>query len=119
MTLNEIESFCRGLPGCEVRYPFESNPELRAWCLGKKMFAWTITSSVPIVVQLKANPELISTLIESYEGMTPGYHMNKRHWISVDANMCEESMLRDLLEDAHALIANALPRAERIRLLGD
>lgn len=119
MTLDEIDKICRQLVACQVRYPFDSNPQIRSWCIGKKMFAWTDTGSNPPVIQLKADPDLVPSLIENYEAIQPGYHMNKRHWVSVDAQKCDSAMLTNLLEDAHMLVANALPRAERARLLGD
>lgn len=119
MTLDEIDRLCRNLPGCCVRYPFDSHSSLRAWCIGKKMFAWTDMGELPIVVQLKADPDLVPSLIDSYEAIRPGYHMNKRHWVSVTASTCDADMLTGLLEDAHMLVANALSRADRIRLLGD
>ena len=119
MTLDEIDSFCRDLPGCKVRYPFESNPDLRAWCLNRKMFAWTITTERPLMVQLKANPDLVPDLIANYGWIHPGYHMNKRHWITVDASNCDDAMLKALLEDAHNLVVDTLPKAARIRLQSD
>lgn len=119
MTLDDIDSACRNMPGCSVRYPFDSNPQIRAWCIGKKMFAWIDLGKTPPVVQLKADPDLVSALIENYTAIRPGFHMNKRHWISVDATTCDTEMLVGLLQDAHQLIASSLPRVERLRLLGD
>lgn len=119
MTLDEIDEACRNLAGCVVRYPFDSFSQIRAWCIGKKMFAWTDTGSQPVVVQLKADPDLVPALIENYEAIAPGYHMNKRHWVSVNAQKCDATLLANLLEDAHMLVAHTLPRAERLRLLGD
>lgn len=118
MTLNEIDEFCLGLPGTSARYPFDANATVRAWCIGKKMFAWTSTNQRPIVVQLKADPDLVPDLVANYESITPGYHMNKRHWISVNAKQCDSGMLSGLLQDSHQLVAASLPRAKRLRLLG-
>ncbi len=119
MTLDEIDAFCTSLPACEVRFPFESAPALRAWCIGRRMFAWSATNHAPLTLQVKADPELIPALVRNYACISPGYHMNKRHWISINASMCENGMLSGLLEDAHALVAARLARAERMRLLGD
>lgn len=119
MTLDDIDRICRKLPGCSVRYPFDSRSQIRAWCIGKKMFAWTDTTSQPTVVQLKADPDLVPSLIENYLAIQTGYHMNKRHWVSVKANACDPDLLTGLLDDAHHLVATSLTRAERIRLLGD
>lgn len=119
MSLDELDDYCRSLPGCTVRYPFGTNPQIRAWCIGTRMFAWTITDHQPITVQLKADPELIPTLITSYQAILPGYHMNKRHWISVTATLCDKRMLQDLLVDSHQLVADSLPKAGRLSLLVD
>lgn len=118
MTLDEIDRFCQELPGCVVRYPFESNPDIRAWSIGTKMFAWADMSSHPIVIQLKADPDLVPDLIANYEHIHPGYHMNKRHWVSVNAS-CDPKVMKQLLEDAHGLLVAKLPKREQIRLLGD
>lgn len=119
MTLDEIDRFCHSLPGVAARYPFESNPAIRAWCIGRRMFAWANVGQQPLVVQLKANPSVVESLVTSYPFIAPGYHMNKRHWISVTAIDCDAVMMTGLLEDAHGLIAAGLPRAERMRLVAD
>ena len=119
LTLTELDAFCRDLPGCEVRYPFKSGPDLRAWCVRQRMFAWSITTKTPLAVQVKANPDLVPMLIRNYACVTPGYHMNKRHWITVDVATCEAQMLQGLLEDAHALIVGKLPVSMRLSLLGN
>lgn len=118
MTLDEIDYFCRALPGCVVRYPFESNPDLRAWSIGTKMFAWTNTTARPLIIQLKADPDLVPDLIANYSFIHPGYHMSKRHWVSVEAS-CDAAMMQQLLEDAHGLLVAKLPIREQLRLLGD
>ena len=117
MTLDEIDNVCTAWPGCEVRYPFDS--DVRAWCIGKRMFAWCGTNRTPLVIQLKADSTLVPYLVENYEFILPGYHMNKRHWITVQTQKCPEEMLANLIEDSHNLVVRSLPKREQIRLLGD
>lgn len=119
MNVSEIDTICASLPGSAVRYPFESSPDLRAWCIGKRRFAWCATLRSPLTVQLKVEPALIPFLIDSYPWIEPGYHMNKRHWVTVVLAEADSSVLTGLLEDAHALVADGLPRAERLRLYQD
>ena len=119
MTLDEIDRYCLDLPGCSARYPFESAPDLRAWCIGKRMFAWSVTTKTPLTVQVKADPDLVPTLVQNYDCISPGYHMNKRHWITINAVACEPAMLQGLLEDAHGLVAASLPTHRRLSLLND
>lgn len=119
MTLDELDTFCQALPVCHVRYPFDSAPNLRAWCIRKRMFAWCVTNDAPLTVQVKADPNLIPALIDNYSCILPGYHMNKKHWITIQIAKCDQTMLEGLLEDAHSLIAASMPKAERLILSGD
>lgn len=117
MTLDEIDKLCTALPGCEVRYPFDS--DVRAWCIGKKMFAWCATNRTPLEIQLKADTTLVPYLVQNYKFILPGYHMNKRHWITVRGLDCPDEMLANLLEDSHGLIVGSLPKTRQIQLLSD
>lgn len=117
MTLDSLNAICMGLLGTEVRYPFGA--ETRTWCLSKKMYAWCVIGKEPLEVQLKAESALIPHLTASYAFIRPGYHMNKRHWITVDVSHRPDEMLKQLLEDAHALVVTGLPQRERLKYLGD
>ena len=50
--------------------------------------------------------------------MTPGYHLNKRHWntVIIDGSLTD-AMIADMIEDSYDLVVSALPRA-RQRALG-
>ena len=114
-----MNAICMELTGNSVRYPFDSSPDVRAWCIGRRMFAWCATSSQHATVQLKADPALVPVLIANYSWIQPGYHMSKRHWITIALAEADTSLVATLLEDAHALVAAKLPRAERMRMLQD
>lgn len=42
------------------------------------------------IVNLKCEPDLIPNLIRE-SGIYPAYHMNKKHWISVDIEIYEDA----------------------------
>jgi predicted DNA-binding protein (MmcQ/YjbR family) len=46
--------------------------------------------------------------------VTPGYHLNKRHWntITLDGSLPDE-MVTDLLGDSYDLVVASLPKARR------
>jgi predicted DNA-binding protein (MmcQ/YjbR family) len=46
--------------------------------------------------------------------ITPGYHLNKRHWntVAVDGSL-PERMLRDMVEDSYDLVVSAFPKHMR------
>jgi predicted DNA-binding protein (MmcQ/YjbR family) len=47
----------------------------------------------------------------------PGYHMNKKHWntVQIDGAIPQQEMTR-MIDHSYELVVKALPRAERERL---
>ena len=84
-----------------------------------KMFALTHLRGRPLKVSLKCEPELGERLRESYAAIAPGYHLNKRHWITVTVGELPHPMVRDLIEDSYDLVVAKLPRAARLALTHD
>ena len=50
----------------------------------------------------------------SHPAITPGYHLNKRHWNTVvlDGSL-PDAMVRDMIEDSYDLIVAKLPKRTR------
>ena len=82
------------------------------------MFALSWMDAEPLKVNLKCDPEDAIRLRGEHEGLiTPGYHMNKRHWntVTVDGEL-PDRLVRELIEDSYDLVVAGLPRADRLRL---
>lgn len=77
--------FCRALPGAAVDQPFEG--DFDSWIArhgdSRKWFAAVLRHDGRDFVDLKCDPLEGEFLRSVYAGVTEGYHMNKRHWISV------------------------------------
>ena len=100
------------LPAAALEKPFGPEYEV-VKVLGKMFLLATALRGVPIVV-LKADPRDSEMLRENVRGISPGYHMNKRHWITVEAaDDVDESLLRDLVTDSYRLVVATLPRRQR------
>ena len=70
------------------------------------MFALSRLGEEPLEVSVKIDPELSESLRASYEAIVPGYHLNKRHWVTITLNQdAGDEIVRGLIEDAHALIS--------------
>lgn len=56
------------------------------------------------IMNVKCDPELTGLIIQTY-GFLPGYHMNKKYWISIllDGSV-EESKILDFLDMSYDLI---------------
>jgi predicted DNA-binding protein (MmcQ/YjbR family) len=82
-----------------------------------RMFALSALGSGPLTVSLKCDPELSEGLRATYEAVQPGYHLNKRHWITVTVDgSLPDATLRELLEDSYDLVVAGLPAAARRKL---
>jgi predicted DNA-binding protein (MmcQ/YjbR family) len=74
---------------------------------GGKLFAMIGLWGDPGVITLKVEPEVGPTLIAEHPAIEPGYHMNKRHWISVTLDgSVPDDVLRELVEDSYDLVVS-------------
>ena len=103
---------CRGLPGATEEYPF--GEENAVFKVGGKMFALVSLEGEPGQVNLKCDPGLAEALRETYPAVTPGYHMNKRHWNTVllDGTV-PGAALDEWIQESYDLVLASLPRAQR------
>jgi predicted DNA-binding protein (MmcQ/YjbR family) len=118
VTAAALRKLCLGFPGAYEDFPF--GPNASVFKVEGKMFAISLLESSPLTVSLKCEPELAEQLRGSYpDAVTPGYHLNKRHWNTVlcDGGAVPDEMVRDMVEDSYDLIVAAMSRAVR-ELLG-
>ena len=100
------------LPAASLTHPFGPEYDV-AKVLGKMFLLLTEVKGEPIVV-LKAEPREAEALRETFSQITPGYHMNKRHWITLGAgDGLAEEFVRELVTDSYLLVVEGLPRAMR------
>lgn len=106
---------CAELPGSALTFPF--GPDTPVFKVGGKMFA--LLSGVdpqvdPDRVSLKCEPEYAADLVRQHEEIIPGYHLNKRHWITVDLRgALPAELINDLVVDSYDLVVDRLPRSSR------
>lgn len=100
--------FAQTLPGCEI-YTFVESWE--AARVAGKWFALFTEHEGKALINLKADPTDARLLCETYEGITPAYHMNKKHWISVylDSNVSEE-LIHQLIIESYLTVVSKLPK---------
>lgn len=100
------------LPAVGLETPFGPGAEV-AKVLGKMFLLLTEVRGTPVVV-LKAEPRDAEALRGAHAEITPGYHMNKRHWITLNpGGALSEDFVRELVTDSYLLVVETLPRARR------
>lgn len=117
MNIEEYRDFCLALPGVTEGFPF--GPETMVFKVMNKMFALTNIEAYDFV-NLKCDPERAITLREEYEGINPGWHMNKVHWNSVKTSAdVEDELFKELIRHSYDLIVESLPKKtkEDLKLL--
>jgi predicted DNA-binding protein (MmcQ/YjbR family) len=56
-------------------------------------------------------------LREKYEGIQPGYHMNKKHWNTIiPSEGVPDKLVFELIDHSYELICSSLSKAERMDL---
>ncbi len=82
MTHQEVDQYALTMPGAHLDYPFGESVAVYKTA-NDKMFALVSEGSDPVRISLKCDPKLATLLRERYESVMPGYHLNKKHWITV------------------------------------
>ena len=115
MNIKELEQFLDTFMCAESSFPF--GPEALVFKIKGKMFAVLAQRHGREYVSLKVKPEDGEVLTSQFTDITPGYHLNKRHWITVyfDGDV-EDGFVQDLCERSFDLVVAKLTKAQRISL---
>lgn len=121
MNIEEFRNYCLSLPGVEETMPWATdrnayNRGLLCFSVVGKWFCFVQIDEFAFC-NLKCPPELAEELRETYEGIRPGWHMNKRHWNSVyfDSDVPDPKLL-ELVRLAYDTVVTKLPKALREQL---
>jgi predicted DNA-binding protein (MmcQ/YjbR family) len=109
--VTDIHAACHALPGALLTFPF--GEETAVFKVGGKVFALTAAES-PTHVTLKAEPADVTGLVQTYDAIIRGYHMNKKHWITVQVDgTLPDGLVEELIEDSYDLVVDGLPARAR------
>ena len=117
MDIDTYRSHCLQKKGVTEEFPFDHHT-LVYKVMGK---IFTLAHMEPFDrINLKCSPELALQLRENYEGVTPGYHMNKKHWntVSTDGSIPEKTICQ-WIDTAYELVVDKLPKKDKQKLQQD
>jgi predicted DNA-binding protein (MmcQ/YjbR family) len=115
MNIEEVREYCIAKKGVTEEFPF--NDDALVFKVAGKMFL-LISISEPDSFNVKCDPEEAIELREKYDEITSAYHMNKKHWNTVQTNAgLPEKMLHKFIDDSYNLVVAGLSGKDK-KLLG-
>src|SRR5437773_2012991 len=116
MNLEEFRDYCLSKIAASESMPFGEG--ILVFKVAGKLFALAALDEIPVTVNLKCDPDLALELRDHYEQVRPGYHMNKKHWntVEIDSGISETELCK-MIDHSYDLVVKSLPKAARAKLL--
>tara|TARA_B110000503_G_C7070141_1_gene380519 strand:+ start:725 stop:1096 length:372 start_codon:yes stop_codon:yes gene_type:complete len=119
MHIEQLRDFCIAKKGVTEHFPFDE--VTLVFKVMNKMFALTSLNNWEKGEQninLKCDPDKSEELRAEYEGINPGWHMNKKLWNTVTINSSDVSdgLARELINHSYDLVVKGLTKKEKLEL---
>ena len=113
LSLHQISStYANQLTASECSQPFM--PECDVYKVMDKIYLMTFTLNGIPIMNLKVDPTHGEMLRDIYPFIRTGYHMNKRHWISVyEGEQISKELLEDLISTSYELVVKTLTKVQK------
>ena len=115
MNFNDAKAYLLGKPEAVLDYPFGT--EIAVFKVHKKMFATLVETEGSPFSNLKCDPEESMMLRDLFPEVVPGYHMNKKHWntVQLDGNLPRGEIER-MVDNSYTLVVKSLPGRVKLSL---
>jgi predicted DNA-binding protein (MmcQ/YjbR family) len=108
MNLETARKRCLAKKGVTESFPFDE--DTLVFKVMNKMFCLA-RMEPPHSLNLKCDPEKAIEYREQYDSVTPGYHMNKKFWITVQLDgTVPQKVIEKWIDDSYNLIVESLPK---------
>ncbi|WP_235929560.1 MmcQ/YjbR family DNA-binding protein [Cellulomonas citrea] len=120
-TVDQVRAYALTLPGAHLTYPFDATTGVVK--VATRMFV--LATDAGTTLSLKCDPYWARALRHDYPSITPGYHLNKQHWITVDLatgflgdgpSALVDDLVADLVDQSYTLVVAGLTRRVRAGL---
>lgn len=118
MNIEEFREYCLSLKGVHEKMPFPNVPDkysqdILCFYVASKWFCF-VNIEVFDFCCIKCDPDVMEELQATYTGIKPGWHMNKKHWISVYFNQdVPDTTIKELVKKSYDIVVKSLPKKER------
>lgn len=102
MDIESLREYCLSLPDVTEGFPFDETTLV--FKVKGKMFLLTDLEG-PLTMNVKCEPEKAVELREQYSCVKPGYHMNKKHWntVEIDGSVTDK-VLKEWIDESYRLV---------------
>jgi predicted DNA-binding protein (MmcQ/YjbR family) len=108
MNLETFRNYCLDFNSVTEEFPFDKTTLV--FKVHGKIFALLDIEKFDSI-NLKCDPERSIELREQYNGVLPGYHMNKKHWNTITLNSdLNDEFIFDLTKHSYNLVFSSLPK---------
>lgn len=116
MHIEQLRDYCLAKPFVEEDFPFGG--DTLVFKIGGKIFLLAGLDNFDSF-NVKCDPEKAIELREMFQGIIPGYHMNKKHWntIQLNSDVNDQDMFQ-MIDHSYELVFNSLPKKIRQNLGG-
>ncbi|MFI2741302.1 MmcQ/YjbR family DNA-binding protein [Zhouia sp. PK063] len=116
MNIEQVRDFCMSKKLVTEHFPFDE--DTLVFKVAGKMFALTSLQNWEAgnpAINLKCEPDVALEYRATYEGIQPGYHMNKQHWntVSINTSDVSDTFVFEMIETSYQLIVKSLPKKIR------
>jgi len=102
----------------EVTEGFPFDEDTLVFKVAGKMFCLA-NLTPPYSITLKCKPEDSLEYREKYDSVTPGYHTNKKHWITIQLDgTVPPQEIKKWIDDSYDLVIESLPVKIRNKIRG-
>lgn len=122
MNIEEFREYCLSLKGVHEKMPFSNIPDkysrdVLCFYVADKWFCFVNIEAFDFCC-IKCKPEESGELQTTYIGIKPGWHMNKKYWISVYFNQdVPDEKIKELVRKSYDIVVKSLTKKEREMLL--
>ena len=121
MNIEDFRDYCLSFDGVQEKMPFgkaasEYDRGILVFSVSGKWFCLANVEEFDFC-DIKCDPGRIEELQGLYEGVRLGYHMNKKHWISVCFNQdVPDAIIRELVKRSYDIVVASLTKKQREEL---
>lgn len=115
MNIESLRAYCLQKKGVSESFPFDE--EVLVFKVLDKMFALVSLRKKPWAVNLKCDPEKALLYREEHGQITPGFHMNKKHWNTVQFEAgLSDKLVKHLINHSYDLVVSKMTKKHKALL---